>query len=226
MFIQYYIGLDVHKKSISFCVKLADGTIVSEGKVPARRSELRQWAQNLEAPWHGAMEATIFSGLIYDELAPYAAKLEMGNPAMMKAIAASKKKSDRLDARKIADLVRCNLLPGCYVGPREMRELRRMLRYRNTMVKHATMTKTKMSGMLMEAGAQYSKDQLHGKEYFTTLMKELTEAPESVKELLQFSRGALADHGRDATGGSDGKITATASHATIYQRFTGRSSLA
>ena len=62
------------------------------------------------------MEATLFSGWIYDVLKPFAGKLEMGNPAMMKAIAAAKKKNDQLDARKIADLVRCNLLPGCYVA--------------------------------------------------------------------------------------------------------------
>jgi len=50
-------------------------------------------------------------GWIYDTLRPFAQELQMGNPAMMKAIGAAKKKSDRLDARKIADLVRCNLLP-------------------------------------------------------------------------------------------------------------------
>jgi transposase len=55
---------------------------------------------------------------------------------MMKAIGAAKKKSDTLDARKIADLVRCNLLPVCYVASAEMRDLRRLLRYRNLVVGH------------------------------------------------------------------------------------------
>ncbi len=49
---------------------------------------------------------------------------------MIKAIAASKKKSDRLDARKIADMARCDLLPACYVAPPLIRELRRLLRHR------------------------------------------------------------------------------------------------
>ncbi len=109
----HYIGLDVHKKSISYCVKAADGTIVEEGKVRATHEALRNWAGKRQQAWHGAMEATMFSSWIYDTLQPYAAKLEIGNPSMMKAIGASKKKSDRLDARKIADLVRCNLLPSC-----------------------------------------------------------------------------------------------------------------
>jgi transposase len=126
MNISHYIGFDVHKKSVSYCVKTADGTIVEEGKVNATRQKLRQWAEKRQEPWHGAMEATLFSGWIYDVLKPFAAELQIGNPSMMKAIAAAKKKNDKLDARKIADLVRCNLLPVCYVASVEMRDLRRL----------------------------------------------------------------------------------------------------
>ena len=146
MNVKHYIGFDVHKKSISYCVKLPDGTIVEEGKLAAKHATLRAWAGKRSEPWQGAMEATLFSGWIYDALKPFAAKLEIGHPAMMKAIGASKKKNDRLDARKIADLVRCNLLPGCCVAPAEIRELRRMLRYRNLVVEQAVQMKNKMSG--------------------------------------------------------------------------------
>ena len=191
MNIHHYIGFDVHKKSISYCVKTADGTIVEEGRLKATHQALREWAAKRQEPWHGAMEATLFSGWIYDVLKPFAARLEMGNPSMMKAIGASKKKSDRLDARKIADLVRCNLLPACYVASVEMRELRRLLRYRNTVVGHAVQLKNKMSGLLMEVGAEYNKQQLHGKQYFTELMGQLEEVPESVKDMLRLSRSAL-----------------------------------
>jgi len=191
MNISHYIGFDVHKKSVSYCVKAADGKIIEEGRLRATRQVLREWAQKRQEPWHGAMEATLFSGWIYDALKPFAAELQMGNPSMMKAIGAAKKKNDQLDARKIADLVRCNLLPACYVAPVEMRELRRLLRYRNTVVAHAVRMKNKMSGLLMEVGVEYSKQQLHGKKYFTELMGQLEEVPESVKDMLRLSRSAL-----------------------------------
>ncbi|MGA7413353.1 MAG: IS110 family transposase [Bryobacteraceae bacterium] len=191
MTISHYIGFDVHKKSVSYCVKTADGTIVEEARLAATRESLRQWAEKRREPWHGAMEATLFSGWIYDVLKPYAGELPMGHPAMMKASGASKKKNDRLDARKTADLVRCNLLPVCYVAPTEIRELRRMLRYRNLVVGQAVQMKNRMSGLLMEVGAQYNKKQLHGKQYFSELLGQLEEVPESVKELLRLSRGAL-----------------------------------
>ena len=114
----YYLGLDVHKKTISYCLKQSDGQIVCEGSVAARRGALAAWVALLPRPWKGAMEATLFSGWIYDFLLPHALSLEVAHAAMIRAIAASKKKNDRVDARKIADLLRCNLLPVCYVAQR------------------------------------------------------------------------------------------------------------
>jgi transposase len=187
----HYIGFDVHKKTISFCVKTAAGEIVEEGVVAAQREVLRQWAAARPQPWRGAMEATLFSGWIYDTLQPYSEQLEMAHPAKMKAISAGKKKSDTIDARTIADLLRCNLLPACYVAPPRIRELRRLLRYRSLVVSEAVRMKNKMAGLLMETGALYVKEKLHRKKYFATLLEELEEIPESVIDLLRLSRGAL-----------------------------------
>ncbi len=115
----------------------------------------------------------------------------MAHPAKMKAISAGKKKSDTIDARTIADLLRCNLLPACYVAPPRIRELRRLLRYRSLLVGEAVRMKNKMAGLLMETGALYVKEKLHRKKYFASLLEELEEVPESVIDLLRLSRGAL-----------------------------------
>jgi transposase len=187
----HYIGFDVHKKTISYCAKTAAGQIVAESKLSARREELRQWAQTQQTPWHGAMEATLFSAWIYDTLKPFAAQLNMAHPARMKAISAGKKKSDRIDARTIADLLRCNLLPICYVLPPELRDLRRLLRYRQLMVQESVRMQNKIAGLLMESGTPFVKQKLHGKKYFAQLVKSLQEVPASVKDLLQMSRGAM-----------------------------------
>ena len=91
------------------------------------------------------MEATLFTGWVYDSLKPYAVELKVAHPAMLKAITAAKKKNDRADAEKIADLLRVNLLPECHMMPEELRELRRVLRYRNMIVSTAVKMKNKMS---------------------------------------------------------------------------------
>ena len=96
MNIPHYIGFDVHKKTVNYCVKTADGQIVEEGKLPALRVKLREWATARPCPWQGALEATLFSAWIYATLQPHAQQLLMGHPAKMKAITAGKKKSDRL----------------------------------------------------------------------------------------------------------------------------------
>jgi transposase len=187
----HYIGFDVHKKTISYCIKTASGEILEEGTIPARKAALCAWAAVRMGPWRGAMEATLFSSWIYDTLKPYSAELEMAHPAKMKAISAGKKKSDAIDARTIADLLRCNLLPSCYVAAPRIRELRRLLRYRSLVVSEAVRMKNKMAGLLMETGAEYAKTKLHGKKYFANLLEELEDGPGSVIELLRLSRGAL-----------------------------------
>jgi hypothetical protein len=73
----YYVGLDVHKKTISYCVKDVSGNIHSEGAVAATRLHLNRWMKSLPQPWTAAMEATVFTGRIYDHLKPHAAALKV-----------------------------------------------------------------------------------------------------------------------------------------------------
>ena len=82
----HYIGFDLHKKTISYCAKQLDGSIQDEGIIEATRSTIREWAAQRDQEWIGAMEATLFTGWIYDELKPHAVKLKVAHPAMLKAI--------------------------------------------------------------------------------------------------------------------------------------------
>ena len=184
----YYIGLDVHKKTISYAIKEADGKMVGEGEVKATRAALDEWLKTLPQPWSGAMEATLFTGWIYDHLLPHATALKVAHPLMLRAIAASKRKNDRVDASKIADLLRCNLLPECYMAPTAMRERRRTLRYRNLLVRQSVQMKNKLAGLLMETGVSYNQQKLHQKQYFAELVKESPELPAHLKPLLKIGR--------------------------------------
>jgi transposase len=143
----YYIGLDVHKRKISYCVKDSSGAIHAEGSIPAIRFDLDRWMKTLPQPWSAAMEATMFTGWIYDHLKPHAAALKVAHPLMLRAIAAAKKKNDRIDASKICDCLRCDFLPECYMASTAIRERRRTLRYRNLLVRQMVQMKNKI-GML------------------------------------------------------------------------------
>jgi len=141
----YYIGLDIHKKTIAYCVKRSDGVLIRQGTIFAERKALQEWISELPGNWIGAVEATMFTGWVYDFLKPHALELKVAHPEMLKAITAAKKKNDRADAEKIVDLLRVNLLPECYMVPTEFRELRRILRYRNMVVSTAVRMKNKIS---------------------------------------------------------------------------------
>ena len=186
-----YIGFDIHKKRICFCAKAHNGRILDEGTIRSQRNVLLAWCDTRPRPWMGPMEATLFTGWIYNLLKPLAQELKVAHPAMLKAITVSKKKNDQVDARTIADLLRCNLLPECYMAPSAMRDLRRVLRYRNLVVRQATRMKNRIAGLLMETGTAYNKERLHGKAYFSELLGSLEDVPRSVVELLKLSRGQL-----------------------------------
>jgi transposase len=187
----YFVGLDVHKQVIAFCVKTAEGGIVMEGRIPATRVALDQWVKTLPGPWHGAMEATMFSHWIYRHLEPHAAKLEMGHAARMKAICAGKKKSDKIDARTIADLLRCNLFPACFVISPEMGALRQQMRFRRLIVEETVMFKNKTAGLLMSAGVEYERRRLHGKRYFESLLKDNEWISQQLRPMLEFNRAQI-----------------------------------
>src|ERR1700723_1539444 len=184
----YYIGLDVHKKTISYCVKDAAGHVHQEGKIGSTRRELDAWIKTLPQPRTIAMEATIFSGWIYDHLLPHAEAVKVAHPLMLRAIAAAKKKNDRIDAAKIADCLRCDFLPECHMASTAIRDRRRTLRYRNLLVRQTVQMKNRVSGLLMETGVSYNKRRLHKVGYFADLMATNEEIHECIRPLLRLSR--------------------------------------
>jgi transposase len=191
MDIMDYIGLDVHKKTISFCVKDGSGQIHQEGKIGASRRELERWIETLPQPRMIAMEATIFTGWIYDHLRPYAQPVKVAHPLMLRAIAAAKKKNDRIDASQITDGLRCDFLPECPMASTEIRDRRRTLGYRQLRVRQRVQMKNRVSGLRMETGVSYNQQRLHKAGYFRELLSSNQEVHESIRPLLKLSRDTI-----------------------------------
>ncbi len=183
----YYIGLDVHKKTISYCVKDASGQVLQEGKIGATRGDLDSWMKILPQPWSVAMEAAIFTGLIYDHLLPHAAQVKVAHPLMLRAIAAAKKRMIALMPARLRTALRCDFLPECHMAPTEIRDRRRTLRYRHLLVQ----LKNRVSGLLMETGVSYNKQRLHKVGYFRELLSSNEEIHSNIRRLLKLSRDAI-----------------------------------
>src|SRR6266516_5613553 len=179
-----FIGFDIHKKTISYCVKDAAGEVLAEGTILSTRQSLDVWMRTLCEPWTVAMEATMFTGWIYDYLFPHASAVKVAHPLMLRAIAAAKKKNDRIDAHKIADCLRCD----CYMASTEIRERRRTLRYRNLLVRQAVQMKNKIAVLLMEAGVSHNKQKLHKVAYFRELLATNQDIDDGLRSLLRLCR--------------------------------------
>jgi transposase len=178
-------------------VKDGSGRIHAEGSISATRLELDHWMRSLPQPWSAAMEATMFTGWIYDYLHPHAAVLKVAHPLMLRAIAAAKKKNDRIDASKICDCLRCDFLPESYMASTAIRERRRTLRYRNLLVRQMVQMKIKISALLMEAGVSYNKQRLHKAGYFRELLATNPDIDEGLCSLLRLCRETVVRLGKN-----------------------------
>jgi hypothetical protein len=83
----HYVGLDIHKKSISSCVRQADGSIVQESTIAASHQALDRWMDQLPQPWLAGMGATLLD-LVYPlrhsgrgKLRAWRRRYERRNPA-------------------------------------------------------------------------------------------------------------------------------------------------
>ncbi|MEJ2006857.1 MAG: transposase [Acidobacteriota bacterium] len=110
---------------------------------------------------------------------------------MLWAIAAAKKKNDRIDANKIGDCLRCDFLLECYMAPTAIRERRRTLRYRNLLVRQVVQLKNKIAVLLMEAGVSYNKQRLHKVGYFRELLATNPDINDGLRSLLGLCRETM-----------------------------------
>lgn len=186
-----YCGLDVHKKTIRYCMLSPLGEVVSEGTIPATCKGLDDWLMRPRGSRSVTLEATLFSAWIYDDLQPRVDQVQVAHPLMLKALAASKKKSDVLDAYTIAKLSRCRLVVKSYMMPPELRHLRTILQFRNLLVRQMVQMKNKTAGLLMEYGVEYQKSRLHRPSYQSILLEQLTEFDASCRLLFGLSRNCV-----------------------------------
>src|SRR5665213_1427149 len=122
--------------------------------------------------------------------------LKVAHPLMLRAIAAAKKKNDRIDAGKICDCLRCDFLPECYVAPTAIREQRLTLRSRSLLVRQMVQMKNQISMLLMEAGVSYNKQQLHQAGYFRELLATNPHIDEGLRSLLRQCRETVGRPGK------------------------------
>ena len=129
-----YIGLDVHQATISVAVMDPRGKVVMESILETKASTILEFLAGLRGTLWVTFEEGTWAAWLYDLLKPHVAKLVVCNPRK-NALLKHGNKSDRIDARKLADLLRLNDLEPVYHGETGVRMLRELARSYLTIVK-------------------------------------------------------------------------------------------
>jgi transposase len=143
-----YLGIDVHKQNSYVAVLDKDGEVVEEGRV--ENATLEDIAQQY-AGSHAVIESTTNYYAIYDTLAEYL-DVTVANPAKTRVIAEADLKNDRVDAKRLAHLLRAGLVAESYVPPTEIRECRALVRGRKHFVENRTEYANKIHSLLTQRG--------------------------------------------------------------------------
>jgi len=143
-----YLGIDVHKRYAQVAVMDETGAIVEEVRVEnANLDELAQRYAGAQA----AIEATSNYYHIHDTLSEHL-DVTVAHPKELNQIADTDKKTDRVDAKELARMVRLNSVPESYVPTDEIREARALVRGRQTLVENRTKYANKVHGLLSDHG--------------------------------------------------------------------------
>jgi len=132
-----YIGLDVHQATISVAVMDSTGKLVMESILETKAATILEFFAGLGGTLSVTFEEGTWAAWLYDLLKPRVAKLVVCNPRK-NALLKDGNKNDRIDARKLADLLRGNHLKAVYHGETGVRMLRELARSYLTIVKDLT----------------------------------------------------------------------------------------
>ena len=159
-----FIGLDIHRKFIQVCVMDQMGVVSQELRLELEEpDQLREFFRGFDPQDSQAvMEATIGWMWLADELQALGIEVHLAHMQGVRLIAESHRKTDRIDARILADLLRTDFLPEAYLAPPQVREDRMVLRHRQGLVAWRTAAKNRVHALLARYNIHLPQSDIFG----------------------------------------------------------------
>jgi len=157
-----YIGADLHKKTCYVTVMNHLGTIKKQVEISTDKDKVSMFFKKY-ADVPVAVESTMNWIPFYENLESLGCKVLLSNPLQTKAIASARIKNDKVDSKVLADLLRTNLLPTSYIQPRDIRDLKEVVRERANFVEMRTKIKNKIHSVLFKTDNKHCFTDLYGK---------------------------------------------------------------
>ena len=193
-----FIGCDAHKQFSVFVSVNEKGKVGEAVRVPHARQLYREFLARLPAHSTIAVEASGHYSWLVDEMEQLGHYPKLANPLEAKRRMGLTKKTDKLDAKGLAILLRNGTLPEVWIPPSELRDQRELLRMRIFLVHLRTRVKNRIHGTLARHNVAVQGADLFGAEGRLELGKRSPELPahsrEAVKqelETLDFLEGEI-----------------------------------
>jgi transposase len=170
-----YIGMDVHKEAISIAVLNSSGKLVMECVIETKASTILQFIQGLRGSLHVTFEEGTWAAWLYDLLKPHVTKLVVCNPRR-NAYMKEGSKSDRIDARKLAELLRSNMLRSVYHGEHGVRTLKELARSYLTISKDLGRVMSRLKAIYRSWGIPCTGRQVYAQRYRLEWLGKIVEA--------------------------------------------------
>src|SRR5262245_17192017 len=156
-----YVGIDLHRNRSQIAVIAQDGSELLSRRIVNDPQLFVEILAALDEP-RVAVEATYGWEWLADLLEDAGCELHLAHPLRTKAIASARVKTDAVDARTLAHLLRTDLLPEAYIAPRELRDLRDLLRHRIALTRIRSALKHRVAAILAKNGVQPGYSDLFG----------------------------------------------------------------
>jgi len=149
----FYIGLDVHSQSSTWCVLDAHGKAQSIQTLKGDPQDLiARLRKDLPRPFAIVYEASTGYGFLHDQLARFADRVLVAHPKHLRAIWRSKQKNDRADARQLAALLFLDQVPTIHVPTLDVRTWRGLIESRGALINQRTGVKCRIRALLRHHG--------------------------------------------------------------------------
>src|SRR5215204_6362565 len=156
------VGIDLHRSRSHVAVLADDGTELLSRRIVNDPAIFLELLAEIDGESKIALEATYGWEWLADLLQDAGYELHLAHPLRTKAIASARVKTDAVDARTLAHLLRTDLLPEAYVAPRELRDLRDLLRQRVVLTQMRTALKNRVHALIARQGIAHGHADLFG----------------------------------------------------------------
>src|ERR1700694_2913380 len=170
-----YVGMDVHKEAIAIAVMKGDGKLVMESILETKAITILEFIQGVRGDLHVTFEEGTWAAWLYDLLKPHVRELVVCDPRK-NALMKEGNKSDKIDARKLADLLRGGYLRSVYHGENGLRTLKELARSYLTISKDLTRVMNRVKALYRSWGILCGGQQVYAPRHRAEWLKKIGEA--------------------------------------------------